>query len=91
MSRPRHQRGWITEDGNTVYGNYRRYVVDPATGKQKKRQVRRIPQENRNYGITSAEHLAFVYTGHHGGGRFGNLNGDGQFCGGFSDVEYTVE
>ena len=39
MPRPRHQRGWLTKEGGLIYGNYRRYVTDPATGKQKKKHV----------------------------------------------------
>src|SRR5271157_1413562 len=39
MARPRHQNGWITEHGNQIYGNFWRYVVEPITGKRKKRQA----------------------------------------------------
>src|SRR5271165_256599 len=39
MPRPRHQRGWLTKEGGLIYGNYRRYVTAPATGKQKKKHV----------------------------------------------------
>jgi hypothetical protein len=39
MARPRHQNGWLTEHGNQIYGNFWRYVVDPATGERKKRQA----------------------------------------------------
>jgi integrase len=39
MARPRHQSGWIRERGNTVFGNFWRYVVEPASGERKKRQV----------------------------------------------------
>jgi integrase len=39
MPRPRHQRGWLTKEGGLIYGNYRRYVTDPATGERKKKQV----------------------------------------------------
>ena len=39
MARPRHQSGWITESGRTVYGNFWRYFVDSASGEQKRKQV----------------------------------------------------
>ncbi len=39
MARPRHQNGWLTEHGNQLYGNYWRYVVDPATGERKKKHA----------------------------------------------------
>ena len=39
MSRPRHQSGWIRERGKMIFGNFWRYVVDPASGERKKKQV----------------------------------------------------
>ena len=39
MARPRHQSGWITESGRTVYGNFWRYFVDSASGEQKRKHV----------------------------------------------------
>jgi hypothetical protein len=39
MARPRHQNGWLTEHGNQIYGNFWRYVVDPASGERKKKQA----------------------------------------------------
>ena len=39
MARPRHQSGWITESGRTIYGNFWRYFVDSTAGQQKRKQV----------------------------------------------------
>lgn len=39
MARPRHQSGWITESGRTIYGNFWRYFVDSNSGEQKRKQV----------------------------------------------------
>jgi integrase len=39
MARPRHQSGWITESGRTIYGNFWRYFVDSTSGEQKRKQV----------------------------------------------------
>jgi integrase len=39
MARPRHQSGWIRERGKMIFGNFWRYVVDPASGERKKKQV----------------------------------------------------
>jgi len=39
MPRPRHQRGWLTKEGGYYYGNYRRYVTVPDSGRQKKKHV----------------------------------------------------
>ena len=39
MPRPRHQRGWLTKEGGYYYGNYRRYVSVPESGRQKKKHV----------------------------------------------------
>ncbi len=39
MARPRHQSGWITESGNTIYGNFWRYFVDSATKRRKRKQA----------------------------------------------------